>query len=192
MTQGLPSDLQRTSLVNTLAFCNAFPETLREQLLVPWSEETSMPDRTPRSPTITDADLSYTPKSESTSRHHHHSASHSKSTSMQSRSVEESHLHVKKISRHRAPSPATHIDQLRRVLAGASISRSHRDSVPKIEINGEKVITPAESSHLTPDVEKEDVTMILQSLNLNAQWSEKNDVPVNEKLDGGIKPPYGI
>jgi hypothetical protein len=42
----LPADLQRAVLVNTLAFCNAFPENLREHLLVQWSEETAMPDRT--------------------------------------------------------------------------------------------------------------------------------------------------
>jgi len=41
----LPTELQRTTLINTLAFSSAFPGSLREHLLVPWSEETSMPER---------------------------------------------------------------------------------------------------------------------------------------------------
>ena len=42
-----PCDLQRASLVNTLLFSNVFHENLREHLLVQWSEETSLPERTP-------------------------------------------------------------------------------------------------------------------------------------------------
>lgn len=44
-----PPDLKRSSLINLLAFANAFPDTLREHLLVQWSEDTTMPDRTPPS-----------------------------------------------------------------------------------------------------------------------------------------------
>ena len=41
----LPAELRRASVVNSLAFAEAFPETLREHLLVQWSEQTSMPER---------------------------------------------------------------------------------------------------------------------------------------------------
>ena len=69
--------------------------------------------------------------------------------------------------------------------------------VPKIEINGEKVVTPAESNS-TPD-EKEgggvgggDVTMILESLNVNGEWKEKGLENLNEKVESAISPPYGM
>jgi hypothetical protein len=48
-----PPDLRRSSLANLLAFSSAFPNALREHLLVQWSEDTTMPDRIPSSPTIT-------------------------------------------------------------------------------------------------------------------------------------------
>ena len=61
--------------------------------------------------------------------------------------------------------------------------------VPKIEINGEKVITPAESNS-TPDENGGwwssgggDVTMILESLNVNGEWKEKGLENLNEKVD---------
>jgi len=112
------------------------------------------------------------------------------------------HARKKSVSRKRAPSPATHIDQLRRVLAsgGATQTPSSRgsDIVPKIEINGEKVIvTPAESN-FTPD-EKDggvggggDVTMILESLNVNSEWKENGIENLNEKVGSTISPPYGM
>lgn len=65
--------------------------------------------------------------------------------------------------------------------------------VPKIEINGEKVVTPAESTS-TPD-EKEgggDVTMILESLNVNGEWKEKGLENSNGKVESAISPPYGM
>jgi len=107
--------------------------------------------------------------------------------------LEESHPNfIHKIARYRAPSPSTQINQLRKVLSGAS-SRN-RDSLPQIEINGEKLATPAESN-FTPD-EKEsakDVTMILESLNVNGgRWKEKGVEEYDEQVDGGISPPYGI
>jgi hypothetical protein len=107
--------------------------------------------------------------------------------------LEESHPNfIHKKARYRSPSPNTQINQLRRVLDGAG-SRN-RDSLPQIEINGEKIVTPAESN-FTPD-EKEsgkDVTVILESLNMNGgHWKEKGAEEFNEKVDGGIRPPYGI
>ena len=66
--------------------------------------------------------------------------------------------------------------------------------VPKIEINGEQmIVTPAESN-LTPE-EKEngggDVTMILESLNVNGEWKEKGIENLNENVGSAISPPYG-
>jgi hypothetical protein len=65
--------------------------------------------------------------------------------------------------------------------------------VPKIEINGEEVVTPAELSS-TPD-EKEgggDVTMILESLHVDGEWKEKGLENLNEKVETTISPPYGM
>jgi hypothetical protein len=142
----------------------------------------------------TDVGLAYTPDSQSDGHALHHD---SKSTSAKSHSVEESNVNLlpltwrRSLSRHleRSPSPATNIDQLRRVLAG-SVSRG-RDSIPKIEINGEKLATPAESN-LSIEKEEGDVTRILESLNVNGRWKEKNIRDFNEKVEGTIRPPYGI
>jgi hypothetical protein len=89
----------------------------------------------------------------------------------------------------RSPSPITNIDQLRKVLSGGS-TRARR-SVPKIEINGEKVFTPVTNS--TPD-EKEtgDVTLILDSLNVVGEWNEKGTDDLIENARNRIKPPYGM
>lgn len=149
----------------------------------------------------TNKELSYTPESHSDryARRHHHTGSHpydSKSTSIHTRSLEENlpnFLQAKKKSLskrlERSPSPITNIDQLRKVLAGGSTRV--RESVPKIEINGEKVFTPATVS--TPD-EKEagDVTLILDSLNVNGEWKEKRLDNLNAKAESGIRPPYGV
>jgi hypothetical protein len=174
-----------------LAFSDAFPETLREQLLVQWSEETSMPDRT-YPPQESNTEFSYTPDSQSNDQARAHD---SKSVSAQSHSSEPPnfiHPRQRSLSKYleRSPSPATNIDQLRRVLAG---SRSDRDSIPKIEINGEKVLTPAESQGRPSDeLEGKDVTMILESLNISGgEWKEKSLGSSNEKVNGiSIHPPY--
>src|SRR5436309_963488 len=82
------------------------------------------------------------------------------------------HLRIRQKSNNRSPSPSTNIDQLRRVLAGSPLP-SYYNSLPKIEINGEKVIsTSADSAmDLTPD-EKEvstgDLNLILESLKINS------------------------
>lgn len=164
-----------------------------------WSEEISMPDRTLPYISQVIIDLLDTPVSESDG---HPRRSRRTTPSLQSRSLEENHpnfIHARKksLTRQRAPSPATHIDHLRRVLAGGAVTQppSSRgsDIVPKIEINGEKVVTPAESTS-TPD-EKEgggDVTMILESLNVNGEWKERGLENLNEKVETAISPPYGM
>ena len=64
--------------------------------------------------------------------------------------------------------------------------------VPNIEVNGEKVVsdsTPEEDMALDDKVEG-DVTLILDSLNVNGGWNEKvGDFGVKGS-GGGIKPPY--
>jgi hypothetical protein len=66
-----------------------------------------------------------------------------------------------------------------------------RKGVPKIEINGEKVFTPATDA--TPDEKEEgDVTMILNSLNVNGEWNGKGIDSLNKKAESGIQPPYGM
>jgi len=100
------------------------------------------------------------------------------------------------LSRHfeRSPSPATNIDQLRRVLAGGSHNRNStaESNIPQIEINGEKVDVPVEQSTDTPN-EKGDVTdvsLILESL---GEWNQKETMDqLNGKVENGIQPPYGI
>jgi hypothetical protein len=67
-------------------------------------------------------------------------------------------------------------------------------TVPQIEINGEKVVTPSRVSVETPNEKSdvEDVNVILESLNVNGDWNEKMttlDKP-NGKVESGIKPPY--
>ena len=85
---------------------------------------------------------------------------------------------------------------------GTAPSSRGRDSLPQIEINGERVsVTPAELN-FTPD-EKDvvggggagaggDVAMILESLNVNGEWKEKGIESLDEKVESGISPPYGI
>jgi hypothetical protein len=197
-----PTELQRTTLINTLAFSNAFPESLREHLLAPWSEELSMPDRSnpsiPYCPSSVSncwvTDLSYTPESQSDARHPHHTPGTTRSTnSIQGPSVESTHLPVPRrisLSRYRSPSPNSNINQLRKVLSDgfATIPRSHED-VPKIEVNGEEVGSPTPQSSFTPPLlEKDpgDVTSILMSLVGGGEGDKEVD-------DGGvISPPYGI
>jgi len=156
------------------------------------------------------ADLSYTPESQSEARHPHlhrqPSDTHTRSTnSIHSHSIDEAHLAAprkKSLSRYRSPSPNTHINQLRKVLAGDRIPRrSHDEAIPKIEVNGEKVETPS-STYTPPLLEKQegedaggvgaaDVTLILESLKGKGIEVEK----VGEKVggDGGvIRPPYAI
>jgi len=142
----------------------------------------------------------YTPSNQSMHHGNNHLDHHdSQSTSFQSRSLEDNHpnyIHARKksLSRHleRAPSPATQISQLRKVLAGGGSPRT--ENVPKIEVNGEKTESPAEPD-LTPEPEKNelggDVNMILQSLNVNGEWNEKSieDLKGTEEV---IRPPYGI
>jgi hypothetical protein len=62
-------------------------------------------------------------------------------------------------------------------------------NVPKIEINGEKLGTP---DAWTPEEEKGDVTMILESLNVDGGWNEKDIEGGNEKVENAIRPPYEI
>lgn len=67
-------------------------------------------------------------------------------------------------------------------------------TIPQIEINGEKVVTPSRVSIETPNEKSdvEDVNVILESLNVNGDWNEKMttlDKP-NGKVESGIKPPY--
>jgi hypothetical protein len=95
------------------------------------------------------------------------------------------HARRKSLSHHfdRAPSPSTNIDQLRKVLAGTQ--RVHT-TVPKIEVNGEKMATPVGLE--TPDEEKGDVTDILDSLNVNGEWKEKSI----QNVDEAIRPPYAL
>ena len=192
----LPTELQRTALISTLAFSNAFPESLREHLLVPWSEETLMPDQ-----------LSYTPESHSEAGHHMRSVSRqtdAKSLSAQSRSVEESQgsplvARRRSLSKRNeaAPSAITQIDDLRQIIAGVSPPASPTSAnIPQIEVNGEKVPPPDEESELLTE-EKElegngDVRSILESLRINAEWHEKAGNDLNQKVEGGIRPPYVI
>ena len=194
----LPADLQRTVLLNTLAFYGVFPENVREHLLIHWSEETTMPERTPQQTHLADLDLSFTPDSHSGRLHESHPTD-SKSLSTRSRSVEDNNHHLlhprkKSLSTRlgRSPSPATNIDQLRRVLAGGSLNRNStvNGNIPQIEINGEKVVTPGEQLADTPNEKDDiaDVNVILESLNLN----EKTMDQFTGKIEDGIKPPYGI
>ena len=197
-TRPLPPDLQRSAIINALAFSSSFPETLREHLLVQWSEETSMPDCISIS-SLTNLDF-ITPDTQS-ERHGNHRMEHldSQSTSIQSRSLEDNHpsyIHARKksLQRHleRAPSPATHINQLRKVLAGGVSPRT--ENVPKIEVNGEKLETPPDVDNTLEDEKNEtggDVTMILQSLKVNGEWNEKAVDGLNENGET-IRPPYGI
>jgi hypothetical protein len=95
---------------------------------------------------------------------------------------------TKSLSRHfeRAPSPATNIDLLRKVLAGTSQCST---DVPKIEINGEIQVGGAIDDMPEKGDEGEgDVTTILDSLNVNGAWKEK-DV---QSIDNGIRPPYAM
>jgi hypothetical protein len=97
-------------------------------------------------------------------------------------------VRAKSLSRHfeRAPSPATNIDLLRKVLAGTS---QRSTDVPKIEINGEKQMGGAVDDMPEKGDEGEgDVTTILDSLNINGAWKEKDA----QSIDDGIKPPYAI
>ena len=130
--------------------------------------------------------------SRANSHHHDHIESHvteSQTPSAQSRSLEENHptyIHRWKKSSHfdRAPSPATNIDQLRSVLAGTP--RLPTD-VPKININGEKGATPPVELDTPGENEEGDLTMILDSLNVNQEWKEKNN-----DVDHVIRPPYAL
>ena len=128
------------------------------------------------------------------------SDSHPPSTSAQSRSLEENHpnyIHARKksLSRHmeRAPSPASQINQLRKVLAGHTMRQT--SAVPNIEVNGEKIVsdvTPEEKEVVDDKVEG-DVTLILDSLKVNGSWNEKFGGEMNGNGgEVGIKPPYEI
>ena len=191
----LPSDLQRAAVINSLAFSSSFPESLREHLLVQWSEETLMPDRA--SPLIDLIKENYTPETQSVLQANNHLDHHdSQSTSF--RSLEENHpnyIHARKKSLarqlERSPSPVTQINHLRKVLAGGL---PRPQNLPKIEVNGEKVQTPSELD-LTAEDEKNgdtgDVTMILKSLNVNGEWNEK-PIETCKENEETIRPPYGI
>jgi len=153
----------------------------------------------------TDLELSFTPDSHSARLNESHRA-YSKSLSTRSRSVEDNTHHLlhprqKSLSRHleRSPSPATNIDQLRRVLAGNGSIHNRNSTidanVPQIEINGEKVVTPSRESVETPNDKGDitDVSLILESLKVNGEWNEKTPMDqLNGKVENGIKPPYGI
>lgn len=92
----------------------------------------------------------------------------------------------------RAPSPATQINQLRRVLAGQATRQSY--AVPNIEVNGEKLTTgstPEEEEVVDEKVEG-DVTLILDSLKVNGSWNEKFGEANGNGSEVGIKPPYEI
>ena len=145
------------------------------------------------------SEISYTPESRSDGRRHHqrHFPSDSKSTSPNSQSIEENHqsyLHARKKStsrlEDRSPSPATHIDQLRRVLAGAQIP--HVNDIPKIEVNGEKMAATPASELESPEIgdNQGDLTLILDSLGVNGEWKEKS--VENDEIESGIRPPYGL
>jgi hypothetical protein len=183
----LPIDLLQPSVVNILVSSGTFPTTIHEDLLVQWSKEAAMPQRTPH--LYLNIDTPENPSSTNSHRHHRMEThvTESQSTSAQSRSIEENrptYIHTwKKSHFDRAPSPATNIDQLRSVLAGTP--RPPID-VPKIKINGENGATPVEPD--TPGENEEgDVTMILDSLFGNQEWKEKNI-----DVDHGIRPPYAL
>ena len=183
----LPTDLLQPSVVNILVSSSAFPTTIREDLLVQWSDEAAMPERTPH--LYLNIDTPENPSSANSHRHQHVGThvTESQSTSAQSQSLEEKHPTYirtwKKSQFDRAPSPATNIDQLRSVLAGTP--RPPTD-VPKIKISGENGATPVEQD--TPGENEEgDVTTILDSLYGNQEWKEKNI-----EVDHGIRPPYAL
>ena len=78
------------------------------------------------------------------------------------------------------------------MLAGASLPVP--DSVPKIEINGEKV-SDANSTPVEKEKEEEeggDVTVILDSLQVNGKSLEKGIGGVSDNGQEGIRPPYGF
>jgi len=128
-----------------------------------------------------------------------HSDSHPASMSAQSRSLEENHhnyIHARKksLSRNieRAPSPATQINQLRKVLAGTPAH--HTSTVPNIEVNGEKFVsdaTPEEDLEMDEKAEG-DLNVILDSLNVNGTWNEKFRDLNGKGNESGIKPPAEI
>ena len=77
------------------------------------------------------------------------------------------------------------------MLAGTAI-RQKDAGVPNIEVNGERVVsdsTPEEDAALDEKVEG-DVTLILDSLNVNGAWNEKVSDYGVKGGEGGIKPPY--
>ena len=153
-----------------------------------------MPDRNAKVGSPLMEEFLYTPETQSERyrRHHHH---HSGSVSAQSRSLEENqpnyiHGHAKYFARQsgRAPSPATHIDQLRRVLTGAP--NGNNENVPEIEVNGLSV-NVTDMSATYEEKEQDDVTDILESLKLNGEWNEKRGGDLKGKVDG-IRPPYVV
>jgi len=143
--------------------------------------------------------MNFNSDSQSGQNDHPRTDSQQGSMSAQSRSLEENHpnyIHARKksLSRllmERSPSPATQINQLRKVLAGTAM-RQKDAGVPNIEVNGEKVVsdsTPEEDTALDEKVEG-DVTLILDSLNVNGAWNEKASDYGVKGSEGGIKPPY--
>jgi hypothetical protein len=182
--RSLPPDLSRSSIINALAFSNAFPETLREHLLVNWSEDTTMPDGILLL-NYANKELSDNAKSGSDGKQPSHreppsqpTESHSEFT--ESRSLEDVQVGKKSQSHtDRASSPAAHLDELRKVLANASPSVNNEvpsNGVPKIEINGEKTESISAESELSLE-EKEpgDIFMILDSLTVNGENGDLNE-----------------
>jgi hypothetical protein len=85
------------------------------------------------------------------------------------------------------------------VLAGGGSMHNRNSTVestiPQIEINGQKVITPSRESVETPNEKGDimDVNLILESLNVSGDSNEKATIDqLNGKVENGIKPPYGI
>jgi hypothetical protein len=182
--RSLPPDLSRNNIINALAFSNAFPETLREHLLVNWSEDTTMLDGT-FSLNYTNKELSDNPNSGSDGKQHSHrepvsQPTESRSEFTESRSLEDVQAGKKSLSHaDQASSPAAHIDELRKVLANGSSSGNNEvpsNGVPKIEINGEKTESiSAESDLSLEEKEPSDIFMILDSLTVNGENGDFNE-----------------
>jgi hypothetical protein len=174
-----PPDLQRPSLINALAFSKSFPETLREHLLVPWTEETTMPEGISPSSLLM-KEPSEKPASQYDEKRTNpgHSASNpgdSQSGFPESQWSEEFDSRKKTYSQvDPTLSPAAHIDELRKVLADESSVGN--DNVPKIEINGEKAeSTSAESQISSEENETPDILTILDSLTANGHVGDFNE-----------------
>jgi EFR3 protein len=188
--RALPEDLLRTTIANDLTFSPSFPQPLREYLLLLWSED-SLPEPRPplRSPPRLTLDYR-TPESEYGPRATESQVTDSHTTSMNSFSVDD--LHRKRsLSRYveRTSSPVTTIKQLRNVLEGENAPIP--TEVPILEVNGEKIPsedhTPVEE--VPGEMEDGDVTSILESLNVNGEWKEKESGEIHPG-DETLHPPY--